>query len=341
MYLCCTLGGACCNCLCLPARALGVAQNNQAKLGYVVFQFFWILLSLILVYCTSSIDLICEDEDRSVACYGATTFARLSFSLLCFHLLMLLVTMCRNKPAADFHDGCWCFKLLLFSAVFFGSFFIPNDPFFSSFYMNMACVLSLGFLGFQALYIMVCALLVNEHLFKNIEAEGTKACTCSGIIWLIFFMLITGANVTWLVFMWLNFGTLAGCSTNLAVLVITTVASLVMQFITCFGLRKDASELTSAIVILYCLFLQWSALSSNPDAECNPNDNSAGNAILRLVFNLLVTFLTMFTAAATVEDDAQVAVSNESAQQLNEALLPEGGDGEAGAKTDDSKPAST
>ena len=83
-----------------------------------------------------------------MACYGGSAFARLSFSLFVFHILMLLIIMCRNKIVADFHDGCWCFKLVFFTAIFFLSFYIPNDPFFSSFYMNMACVVSLGFLAF-------------------------------------------------------------------------------------------------------------------------------------------------------------------------------------------------
>ena len=214
--------------------------------------------------------------------------------------------------------------MIFLAVLFFLSFYIPNDPFFTKFYLNMACIFSLGFLGFQALYILVCALLINENLFKNIEAEGTSICTCSGIIWLIFFLLITAANIAWLISMWINFGSVDGCSTSLVMLTISTIAVVIMQIITCFGLRKDASELTSAIVILYCLFLQWSALSSYPDAECNPYDNSAGNAVARLVINLSITFITMFTAAATVDDDASVAVVESSSDDLNEALLPAG-----------------
>ena len=118
-----------------------------------------------------------------------------------------------------------------------------------------------------------------------------------------------------------------------------------MQIITCFGLRKDASDLTSTIVILYCLFLQWSALSSNPDTECNPNEDSSGNAVARLVCNLIITFITMFTAAATVDDDAPVATNAVESQQeqLNEALLPASSNNEAGGegaanKTSEAKP---
>ena len=120
---------------------------------------------------------------------------------------------------------------------------------------------------------------------------------------MIVFLLFTGANITWLVYLWKNFGVIDGCGTNLTVLIMTTIFSVIIQFIVCFRLRGDASELTSAIVILYILFLQWSALSSNPDPLCNPHEDSDNHSTFRLIMNLVVTFITMLTAASTIEDD--------------------------------------
>ena len=128
--------------------------------------------------------------------------------------------------------------MLFVLGFFLASFWIPNDPFFENFYVNMACVLSLAFLAFQALYILVCAVLVNERLVKNVNIEGGDGgCSCSAAILVIFFVLLFGANIAWLVMMWINFGTLEGCTYNLVVLVITTVAVIVMQLIVCFVQR--------------------------------------------------------------------------------------------------------
>ena len=94
-------------------------------------------------------DVDCDDpETAPISCSGASAFVRLSFSLLMFHLIMLLALLPRTKTVADFHDGCWCFKMLLVLGLFIASCWIPNDPFFQGFYIKMACVLSLGFLGF-------------------------------------------------------------------------------------------------------------------------------------------------------------------------------------------------
>lgn len=143
----------------------------------------------------------------------------------------------------------------------------------------------------------------------------------------MFFVLITGANIAWIVMMFINFGSLEGCTTNLVVLIITAVASVIMQGVVCLGLRNDASVFTSALVTLYCLFLQWSALSSNPDAECNPYEDSTGNATARLTINLIITFIAMFTAAATVEDELPAAIpdASEKAQAIQEPFLDKEG----------------
>ena len=45
--LCCA-GRACCSCLCAPCRAIGVHSKNYTKVGYAMFQLFWIVLALFL-----------------------------------------------------------------------------------------------------------------------------------------------------------------------------------------------------------------------------------------------------------------------------------------------------
>ncbi len=125
----------------------------------------WMEDTLELGYCNS------EDVEAPLTCYGASAFVRISFSLAIFHLIMLLIISARTRLVADFHDGCWCLKMLVVFGLFLVSFWIPNDPFFLSFYMNAACILSFLFLGFQALYILICCILVNERLVKNSENE--------------------------------------------------------------------------------------------------------------------------------------------------------------------------
>lgn len=46
----CCAGKACCGCLCSPCSKMGVHAKNFAKIGYVFFQFFWILVSIALLF---------------------------------------------------------------------------------------------------------------------------------------------------------------------------------------------------------------------------------------------------------------------------------------------------
>ena len=79
----------------------------------------------------------CEDPDQAdtMACSGANAYMRISFALLVFHLIMLVIMSCRTKMAAEFHDGCWCFKLLFVLGIYIASYWIENDPFFLGFYI--------------------------------------------------------------------------------------------------------------------------------------------------------------------------------------------------------------
>ena len=109
MTICCTVGGWCCNCLCWPAKALGIAQNNQSKLGYVFFHLLMIAITMLIVFCTQEASdgwlswitgMDCEADDAPAACSGASTFIRLSFALTILHLIMLLVLLPRSQMVA-------------------------------------------------------------------------------------------------------------------------------------------------------------------------------------------------------------------------------------------------
>ena len=131
--------------------------------------------------------------------------------------------------------------------------------------MSFAAITSLGFLTFTALYMLVCALLINERIVRNVEVDSSA---CSTVIAFALLILSTIANIAWLVMMFLNFG--SECTSNLVMLCITAVGYVIMHAVVFLNFRSDASLLTSALVSFYAIFLQWSALSSNEDAACNP-----------------------------------------------------------------------
>ena len=268
--LCCA-GAACCNLICLPAKMAGVAAKNYAKIGYVVFSISMLILTICCMYFfnwlfdwTDVFGFNCPDASGGgSACAGASALIRMSWSLAIFHILMLIIVSLRNDFAAAFHDGCWGMKFLIVLGITIASLWIPNDPVMMG-YLKFARVVSVFFLMYQALLVLVVAYTLNDLLVSNVERDGGNAFSCSGIILILLFVLTTAGNITWLVYSYINFGN-EGCGDNLAFLIITTVLGVLMYGVVLLRTRKDASVLTSSIVWCYHLYLQWSAMASSPD----------------------------------------------------------------------------
>lgn len=63
--------------------------------------------------------------------------------------------------------------------------------------------------------------------------------------------------------------------------------------------RKDASILTSGLASLYCLYLQWSALSSDTSGECNKNLTKKGMSWMQVVFGMMFTMVSLFIISSS------------------------------------------
>ena len=75
--------------------------------------------------------------------------------------------------------------------------------------------------------------------------------------------------------------------------------------------RKDASILTSAMVLTYSLYLQWSALSSYDTLKCNPYKINDANTDCMISFGLFFTFSALFVISGSQKaaHENNVAVS--------------------------------
>ena len=85
--------------------------------------------------------------------------------------------------------------------------------------------------------------------------EGGNAFTsCSGIILLALFIILSLGNIVWIVVQFMIFGG-SGCTGNNIQMSLTLVLGIFMHTIVIFRTRKDASVLTSALVLSYNLYL--------------------------------------------------------------------------------------
>ncbi len=117
-------------------------------------------------------------------------------------------------------------------------------------------------------------------------------------------------------------------------LIISSVLGFCMYGIVLLRTRKDASMLTSAIVWSYQLYLQWSAMSSSPDGQCNPYVSSSGNTTAEIILGLFFTFLSLLVVggSTTKGDDTVTDTMSAHMMEKEEEVAYQKVDVEAGGK---------
>jgi len=96
-------------------------------------------------------------------------------------------------------------------------------------------------------------------------------------------------------------------------MITTTIIGTAMYGLVLLRTRSDASVFTSSLVYFYCLFLQWSAFSSDTTDTCNPfnpssnsGKNARANTISIMVIGLLFVFASLLVVASiTKHEDEQ------------------------------------
>lgn len=221
------------------------------------------------------------------------------------------MTLFKNDAAAVIHDGWWTIKFLIVAVLFGTSFFIPNHPVID-YYLEGARYVSVGYLKYQAMHILVLAYVINNSLVNKASEPGGL---WAKVLLVFGFLVLTIGNIAWIVKMFIDFGP-KSCGGNIAIMCVTVVCGIAMYILVLFRTRSDASVFTSSLVLAYCLFLQWSAFTSSPHLECNPlnplsnnGKNYYANTVLMTVFGLFFVWssLIVVSAVTTKEDDKQMA----------------------------------
>lgn len=171
----------------------------------------------------------------------------MSFILLLFHTLIFLITLARNKIAAQIHDGCWGFKALLVAGGYFGSWWIPSD--FMNGYYQFAKYVSAIFLLYQVLLILSAAYQINDTLVNNVNQDNGK---CSSIIIIAMTICCFAGDIAWIVMSFIEFQ----CTDAVIWQVITLVVIVLAFAVQLLGrAREDASILTTGLAALYFQYL--------------------------------------------------------------------------------------
>ena len=263
----------CCagNCLCHAINnMLGDAKKINPKLfariGFIILSAIAVGISLLILFYLANIlkpfnDWISCPKDNNFDCLGISSVYRMSFTLLVFHTLTLILSFTSNQCAKVFNMDCWSFKILFIIVFYFSMFFVSNG--FFSIYAEISRYLSILFLLYQALVIISFGHIINiklvEHLDNALD-KGESACKYQ--FWLITLSLIFGGlTIFWFVDSIINHFTSAW---NIIIIIVSIVIGILFTALSISNIVTRKRLLTSIFIFSYVAYLCWSAMNSQP-----------------------------------------------------------------------------
>lgn len=215
----------------------------------------------------------CADEnnpDLVQVCSGNSGVYRASSAAFAFFCIFGVAAKCR--PTAN--REAWPAKYVLFLFLCIGSVFISNDPLFIPIYLNVARTGSAMFTLFQQLILVDIAFNWNESWLAKADQAEIDEGAGKGRKWLAAILascaILYIGSIAGIIIMYVVFG---GCSTNDAFISITLVMSVICTVVQ-LTKSETGSLLTSAFMTMYATYLCGTAVSKNPNSQCNPKVRS-------------------------------------------------------------------
>lgn len=269
----------------------GQALQCSGSFGYPIFVFFATLLSLVYrFYLVNHMDSFYDkvaysgpchsitDDNARHACYGNQFVYRLSFALVVFFSLMMVLVGCCRRAA---HDGSWLLKIFVVVGVFIASCWMPDDAMAS--FSSVCLVGAAIFVVIQILALLDWVYGWNEHWRSLAEEDPSYF---HNLLWstVLGYLL----SVLFIVLSIVQFAA-SGCDFAIAEVTTTCVACFVFSILSIVGLADHSSLLCSSMVTLYVSYYCWSVLTgmspdiTNDDGDaCNTllsRDGSAATAV--------------------------------------------------------------
>lgn len=258
------------------------------------------------------------------ACKGDGAVYRVSMGLFLWFIFLTLGTLFGNR---SFHIGWWGLKILIFLVLIVGAFFIPNDVFGAG--ASTDGSQTSGSYGYAQFSRIVSALFLISQIVAFIDfayhwngswvqkAYGGVDDEESDVVdkrWLVGILVCCASmlilSVVGIGLLYVFYG---GCSISAMFITLTALSVVGFTVLQVTTEDSDSSLLTSSVVAIYCVYLCWSAVNSNP-ASCNPGSTGSDDpgmialGMLVAAFSLGWTCYSATASATTVTSGVSAAV---------------------------------
>ncbi|XP_074656134.1 serine incorporator 1-like isoform X2 [Tubulanus polymorphus] len=281
--LACCFGSAACSlcCACCPS----CANSTATRIAYA----FTLLIGTIIACITlapglreslNKIPSLCNDNlvhGKLMDCdkiVGYMAVYRICFALTCFFFLfcVLMISVRSSKdPRSKIQNGFWFFKILILIGVVVGAFFIPRGSFETA-WMYIGLIGGFLFIIIQLILIVDFAHAWNESWVGNYEETENKGWYYGLLVFTILFYLM---SITAVVLMYVYYTKSDDCSLNKFFISFNMILVVIASIVSILPAIQEANPrsglLQSSIIGLYVMYLTWSAMTNDPNANCKPS----------------------------------------------------------------------
>uniref|UniRef100_A0A8C5EL91 Serine incorporator 2-like n=1 Tax=Gouania willdenowi TaxID=441366 RepID=A0A8C5EL91_GOUWI len=216
---------------------------------------------------------------------GYKSVYRLGFAMTCFFFLFSVIMVCvrsSRDPRAVLQNGVWFLKFLVLLAITVGAFYIPDGTFHTVwFYIGM--VGSFLFIIIQLILLIDFAHSWNKVWVEKAESSDNK-CWFAGL--LSFTITYYALTITAVVLFFIYYTKPDDCTEHKVFISLNLILCVIVSIVAILPKIQEAQPhsglLQSSLISLYTMYVTWSAMTNNPNRNCNPS-------LLSLVSNVNVT----------------------------------------------------
>jgi len=267
-----------------------------------------------------------EECDKLV---GYLAVYRVCFAMASFFFLMGIITFkvkSSRDPRASFQNGFWAIKFLIFAGLVVAAFFIPKGDF-SQAWMYVGMTGGFLFILIQLVLLVDFAYNWSGRWIENYEETGNKR-------WFVALAVATGflytAAIAITICCYIFYTHESGCSLNKFFISFNLILCVIVSIMTVHPRIQEAQPtsglLQAGVISAYSMYLTWSAMSNEPDSNCNPS-GSLTNSFTpgfdsQTVLSAVMLFCTVVYSCLRTSANRNLSIQSDDG--LDDVLIHDG-----------------
>lgn len=288
--LACCCGSAACSLCC--AACPSCKNSTASRIAYSLLLIVGTIVASIFLIPGLETELekipaLCKDlkidtinvnvQDQLLKCsdlVGYLSVYRICFAMTGFFILFCIIMInvkSSKDPRSGIQNGFWAIKILVLIAICVGAFFIPRGEFGIA-WMYIGLAGAFLFIIIQLILLIDFAHGWAENWVEKYEETESK-CYYFGLLFFTF--LFYAISIAAVIMFYIYYASGEDCGLHKFFVSFNLILSVAVSVIAILPKIQDLNPrsglLQSSIISAYIMYLTWSAMSNNPDTECNPS----------------------------------------------------------------------